>query len=297
MRLLIALSLSAASLLLGQPALGQPAGHAPPNLNAAVDELIAADRSFARASAATDIISGLSAMFDEKVIVPVPGKVLQNKAEVLAAMRANPANVNAKASWSVIKAGVSADGQQGFTLGYVTVEDLGKPAPRLSKYLAYWARHSDGWRVIAYKREPRPAGEVSLKMMQSSVPSKAIPPADVQSVKKMEEELVEAEGRFATMARESGMGTAIGKYAAPDSISLGSAPEVTVGVEEMARVNLPSVARWSADGARVAASGDLGFTWGISRLDSPPPGQQQTVFPFFAVWRRAESGGWQVIAR
>jgi ketosteroid isomerase-like protein len=272
---------------------------APQALRVAVDELVAADKSFAAAAAKTDLISGISAMFDEDVIVPVPGgKIAQNKAEVIAAMRANAANATAKVNWSAVKAGVSADGKQGFTLGYVTVEDAGKPAPRLSKYLAYWAKRPSGWRVIAYKREPRPTGDVSLKMLPPLVPRRELADAGAEAVTRMEAELAQSEAAFSGLARGTGMGTAIRKFASPDTISLGSAPEVTVGIEELAKLDLPAVASWSADGARVAPSGDLGFTWGISRPDAPLPGQEQAVFPFFAVWGRAgPNDGWRVLAR
>ena len=40
---------------------------------AVVDELLATDRAFAAASARTDVVSGLSAMFAADVILPVPG--------------------------------------------------------------------------------------------------------------------------------------------------------------------------------------------------------------------------------
>jgi ketosteroid isomerase-like protein len=256
-------------------------------------------------------VAGISAMFDDDVIAPIPGgKIAQNKAELVAAMRANPANAAAKASWTPVKAGISADGQQGFTLGYVTIADAGKPEPRLQKYLAYWAKRATGWRIIAYKREPRPAGAVSTAMIAPSIPARLGPGAMAGSGSDREKELAGTESQFADMARTVGMGSALRKYAAADSISLGSEPEVTVGIDKMARLDLPAPARWSADGARVAASGDLGFTWGISRVDGPlPPGQQaagqppaagpqSTVFPFFAVWRRSgPDDGWRVIAR
>src|SRR5438132_3852280 len=46
------------------------AGAATPQ--SAVDELLAADRAFAAASAATDLVSGLTAMFADEVAIPMP---------------------------------------------------------------------------------------------------------------------------------------------------------------------------------------------------------------------------------
>ena len=270
------------------------------DLRATVDELLAVDRGFAAAAAKTDMITAISAMFDAEVIAPIPGgKFAHNKSELIEAMRNNPANRDSRAAWRPVKAGISADGQQGFTLGYVDITDQGKAEPRRQKYLAYWARRPEGWRVIAYKREPRPAGPVSSKMIPPSIPPRALASSsDPATIEKYEQELSAAESGFSDAAKK-GFGTALNKYGSADSISLGSEPEVTIGIAAMARLNLPATARWSADGARVAASGDLGFTWGISRLEGPqPPGQQPGVFPFFAVWKRAgPDSGWRVIAR
>ena len=44
----------------------------PATPQAAVDELLAADRAFSAASAKTDLVSGLAAMFDADVIMPLP---------------------------------------------------------------------------------------------------------------------------------------------------------------------------------------------------------------------------------
>ena len=300
MRTLVSILACSIALASASVSAQAPAARTTKDLRATVDELLAVDRGFAVAAAKTDMITGISAMFDAEVIAPVPGgKFARNKSELVEAMRSNPANRDARAAWKPVKAGISGDGQQGFTLGYMDIADQGKPAPRLSKYLAYWARRPEGWRVIAYKREPRPAGPVSSKMIAPSIPSRAMRnsggPAAIQ---KYEQELRAAESEFSDAAG-NGFGTALKKFGSAESISLGSAPEVTIGIEAMARLNLPATARWSADGARVAASGDRGFTWGVSRLEGPqPPGQQPGVFPFFAVWKRAgPDSGWRVIAR
>jgi ketosteroid isomerase-like protein len=50
----------------------------------AVDELLAADRAFSAASATTDLVSGLSAMFADDVVIPnPPGQFAGGKAAVV----------------------------------------------------------------------------------------------------------------------------------------------------------------------------------------------------------------------
>ncbi len=88
---------------------------------AVVDELLAADRRFSAASAQTDLVDGLSAMFAPDVAMPVPGNGFAvGTAEVVAALRANPENATSRAEWMPVRGGVSADGLQGYTWGYMT---------------------------------------------------------------------------------------------------------------------------------------------------------------------------------
>jgi hypothetical protein len=48
------------------------------------------------------------------------------------------------------RGGISADAQQGFTVGFMT---LHRPdaATLALKYLAHWVKRPEGWRVVAYK--------------------------------------------------------------------------------------------------------------------------------------------------
>src|SRR5262245_61138247 len=66
-----------------------------------VDELLAADRAFSAASAKTDLVSGLSAMFADDVVIPMPpGQFVNGKAAVIEALRANADNLTSKTEWT-----------------------------------------------------------------------------------------------------------------------------------------------------------------------------------------------------
>src|SRR5437868_6900611 len=71
----------------------------------------------------------------------------------LTLFRAAPAWQSGTVSWRAVQGGVSADGTQGFTYGYLTVT-AGDPARRERKYLAYWVRRPEGWRVAAWRQVP-----------------------------------------------------------------------------------------------------------------------------------------------
>src|SRR6476661_10582533 len=89
-----------------------------------VDELLAADRAYAAASAKTDAVSGLTPMFSAGVIMVAPTRTFaEGISKVTEAMRANPANATAKAEWTPIRGAVSPDGTHGFTFGSITLRN------------------------------------------------------------------------------------------------------------------------------------------------------------------------------
>ena len=89
---------------------------------AAVDALLAADRAFSSAGAKTDAVSGLGAMFAADVVVPLPsGGFAEGRTAAIAALRANAENLTSRAEWTPVRAGISADGQHGFTAGFMTL--------------------------------------------------------------------------------------------------------------------------------------------------------------------------------
>ena len=135
---------------------------------AAVDELLAADRAFSAASAKTDVVAGLSAMFADDVVMPVPsGQFAEGKGAATAALASNADNAKSRIEWTPVRGGISADLQHGFTLGFMTLHRPdGTDTPL--KYLAYWVKKPDGWRVAAYKRNRAGAARARYGEARSS---------------------------------------------------------------------------------------------------------------------------------
>ena len=147
------------TLLLALLVLAAPAAAKSPK--AALNELLAADRAFSAASAKAEPVAGITAMLDDQVAMPLPGKgVLVGKAAVTDAFKASPAFKEGHVTWTPVRGGISADGTQGFTYGFLNVGS-GDEAKRNRKYLAYWIKRPTGWRVVAYRQIPREAGTVS----------------------------------------------------------------------------------------------------------------------------------------
>lgn len=292
------LPLACATLLLGAQA------RTP---DAAIAELLAADRTFSAASAHTTMLDGLTSMMAADVIMPVPGRgFADGSAAVRAEFARDPLNAASRAEWSPIRGGVSADGMHGFTFGFITVSRAdGTLIP--GKYLAYWVRGADGWRVAAYKRTRRGPGEVDTTLRAAAVPLAPVPVTRDGGVLRAHlESVLQAERDFAAEAQVIGLGPAFTKYGSPDAMNLGGAdtPGFTFGnvaIAEAVSAGSPpgtSAVNWGPERALVASSGDLGITFGfITPNAEPAAGQAKPRFPFFTVWRRASRDApWRYVA-
>ena len=229
----------------------------------AVDELLATDIAFSASSAQTDLVSGLTRMFADDVVIPSPpGQFVEGKTAVVAMLRANPDNARSRAEWTPVRGGVSADRQQGFTVGFMTLQRPDDTMLRL-KYLAYWVKHAEGWRVAAYKRTRAGEAAPPLALMAPALPLELV---------------------------------------APSTDSAAIDPGLVVGAENIARLVATgqrlggSTLSWAPDKVIVASSGDLGVTIGMIRPNAPVAGQPAS-FPFFTIWRRTDpTGPWRYIA-
>ena len=283
--------------------LGQSPGE-PGSPRAAAEQLLAADRAFAAAAGDRSAVDALAAMFSDDVTVPAPGNLfVQGKAKAIEALKANPENLSARVRWTPIRAGVSADGQHGFTFGYMTATRADRSTVEL-KYLAYWVKGSDGWRVAAYRRRPRPAGEASTQVMPPSLPPAMVPPTTEAAVLRSHAaSLQAAEQAFSDEAQKIGIGPAFAKYGRADAVNMGgpTSPGFIVGSEAIGRDVAgdgppnTSPVEWSADRVLVASSGDLGITFGMIRFKNPQAGQPAAV-PFYTIWRREPGQPWRYIA-
>jgi len=272
---------------------------------AVFDDLLAADRAFSAASANTDLVTGLSAMFADDVVIPMPpGQFVEGKKAVVDALRTNADNLTAKTDWTPAGGGVSADGQHGFTFGYMTIHRAdGTDLPL--KYLAYWVKRRDGWRVAVFKRSRANAAPASVAMVRAALPEKIVDPTkDAAAIERARKSLDEAEHAFSNEAQKIGLGPAFVQFGSADSINLGRPDDVTVvtGSERIGRMVGESYAAgvspvsWAPERVIVASSGDLGVTIGwitANSLESNRPPRN----PFFTIWRRANPAApWRYVA-
>ena len=274
-----------------------------------VDELLAADRGFAAEASNTTVVPALSAMFAEDVAllvgVPAPG-FARGKAKAIEALKANPDNAQGRVEWAPVRGGVSADGQHGFTVGYMTLT-RGDASKVPIKYVAFWTKKPEGWRVAVYKRVSAEQSPAARDMMPPSLPSQLVAPTtDTATVARHKASLEAAERAFSDEAQKIGLGPAFAKHGRADAVNVGprSSPTFVVSAAEIGKsigagVPAPtSPLRWAPDeGSIVASSGDLGVTFGFIRQNTPPPPGQPEGAPFITVWRReSPAAPWKYIA-
>ena len=276
------------------------------------DELLAADRAFAAAAAKTDLIAGVSAMFASDVAMPAPGAVAYGSQKAIDALKANPANAGASATWTPARVGISSDGLHGFTAGFMTIKRAdGSINP--AKYLAYWEKQTDGWRVRAYKRAAAKAAAPETKVTYLLPQRITVPVMTPDTFDRDLKSLSDAEKSFAADAQKTGLGAAFRKYGSPDAINLGGpgVPGFTWGNDAIASLvgqgepASGSSVNWGPEKAIVAASGDFGVTIGYIAPNQPgadpstSSGQSGKVpprQPFFTIWRKNAGGAWRYIA-
>lgn len=264
---------------------------------AGVDALLAADRAFsARAAEAASAADGFAPMFDAEAVMPAGGSHAVGRDAVIAAFRDSPAFREGRVAWTPVRGGISADGSHGFTYGYLTLSG-GDPARRNRKYLAYWIRRPEGWRVAAYRQLPRPAGEVSLELLPASLPGAAVP----GSAADHRASLAAAEQAFSDRAQRVGLRAAFREYGREDAMNMYEGAAFRVGLDAITAGFPEGVATsplaWSTDRSFVAPSGDLGVSIGTIRSNGPVAEGQPASFPFFTIWRRDGPGApWRYVA-
>ena len=299
-------SLCAAATLLAA-AVSFVSAQEPATPQAAVDELLAADRAFAAAAASRTVVEALAPMMASDAVMPTPNAAFaRGKDKVVEALTGNPDNVKGKVEWFPIRGGLSADGQHGFTVGYMTLTRPDNSRVPV-KYLSYWVKQPEGWRVAIYKRSRSAEGAVPRELLAPALPAALVKPsADTALREKFRVSLEQAEKAFSDEAQVIGIGPAFAKHGSPDAVNMGGPDTATfiIGSEAIGKnvgagrpVNESSVT-WAADYAvLVASSGDLGATMGMIKRKGEVPAGQPAAVPFVTIWRRpSPTAIWKYVA-
>jgi len=112
-------------------------------------------------------------------------------------------------------------------------------------------------------------------------------------------ELIKMEHDFCTMASAQGVPAAFAHFAAPDAAFFDVDPRAHRGPEavRLRMADFPPNAQltWAPLQVDVAASGDLGYTWGRYEFRSPgADGPERVSGGFYlTIWKRQPDGSWK----
>lgn len=128
-------------------------------------------------------------------------------------------------------------------------------------------------------------------------------PSNNGSTEQWKNEIFEAEQSFANMAREEGISKAFLTYAAEDAVLMRSdslvigKTDIRAYFEDHGSGTSNVSLTWKPDFVDVAASGDLGYTYGyytLSYSDESGATMEKTGV-FHTVWRRQSDGAWRFV--
>jgi ketosteroid isomerase-like protein len=258
-------------------------------------ELLAVDRAYAEAAKSVNLIDALVAPLAPQAVFLAPGPVFpRGPAAVRTLLQANANNALSKWAWTAIRVDVASDGKEGYTMGYT---ELTSPSGVISpgRYLAYWAKQSDGtWKIEAYKRIGRAAGAVSL----TPPPGFETPDDKHRRYFPNSDAAAEAAAAAATdqafsdLAQVVGNSESFARYAATTAAQSGTS--ASVGWEwgraaiAAAHAGEPLGAfSWTPVISHAAESGDFAFTvgWVFNAAGL-------TLGKYFSVWQKQNTGEW-----
>lgn len=281
-------SLFAAALCLALLATPSHAKQVSSSAKVAVEDLLSADNRFADAARTSGLIDGLAAMVDPEAVIPAPdAKFARGRDGMVAVLTINPKNVGSRITWAPVRAGLSADGTRGFTFGYATVTRA-DGTTEFNKYLSYWVKRKQGWRVLAYQRVRRQAGPAAVEVMEPILPVRMVKAYPKRRHAEQDRgSLAAAEKAFSDLAQQVGLGPTFGIVGTDDAVLISIGNEFVIGAKRIAKegfdASTKSQVAWASDGTDVASSGDLGLSWGVVR---PNPGAEGEPFSFFTIWHR-----------
>jgi len=117
---------------------------------------------------------------------------------------------------------------------------------------------------------------------------------------KLKEKLMQTDRSFSARSKEVGNNQAFIEFAATEAVLLKKNHYPIVGKREIkehlnSQPDSAYTLTWKPSYARVAESGDLGYTFGIYTLTTHPPDQQVFHGTYVAIWERNKTGKWRFV--
>jgi len=246
--------------------------------------------------------SSLSRLFADDGFMLGPGPITERgPAGVTRVLSRDTLNPTTKVRMTTIGGDVSADGQDGFSYGYLDgMRAKGDSVP--GWYHAYWRRDKGGqWRVLAMVRRRRPVGETSRFKAPAPLASTQCRDGKAVDTAAVLKQVMAADLAFSDSAARS-VANAFAMFASDDAAKSGKEAAFVYGKEAIRSLYEPpppNGLKWWPEIGTVSRSGDFGFTVGgagprVAPPDAPPP-NPATAGHYFTIWRRDANGQWRYV--
>ena len=252
-------------------------------------DLVAAERAFSEFTSQHGIRAGFTRFLAEEAVVVTnrrfqPGKPTYEK------VPEQPTVL----SWQPVYADIAASGDFGYTTGPFEVRPRAtEAAAAFGQYTSIWRKTSTGeWKVVADVGISYPAPSVRPQMVEllpaTALPARAAVAADTATRR---QELLNAEQALdkvaATQSQQAAYRLVLSTTQAVRLYRAGSLPYIgPTATAFIATQTQP--ATYTPLHAVVAASGDLGFTYGYGEIEHKKG-------PFLRIWRRGANQPWELV--
>jgi ketosteroid isomerase-like protein len=206
-------------------------------------------------------------------------------------------NATSKVRMITVGGDVSANGEDGFTYGYLDgVRASGDLAPAF--YHAYWRRDGDNWRIAALVRRRRPDGATTAPIAPRKIEKRACTEA-AKDTNATAKEAADADRAFSDAGAAS-VADAFANFATADVSKTGKESGYIFGRDEVRKLFDPPPPQglvWQPEYWSAARSGDLAFTIGVAgpRNGTPLATGANAAGHYFTIWRKDADGKWRYV--
>ena len=255
---------------------------------AALDAVVAAEKAFAKTAAEKGTRAAfLEVLAEDSVVMvprPLPGR---------ATWEGRPARPSLLA-WFPVAADVSLAGDLGYTTGPWELRPKGKEDKNVLHgfYTTFWRKQADGSYKVLLDGGitcPAPPASATVVKIGKAVPAKAENPPQVEEARG-KFTILSADRAFAKAAASRGAAAAYADFLAESSRLHrdGAIPVVSKAkILETIKAQSPKMI-WAPIQARVASSGDLGYSLGNETI-----GTEQGVY--LRIWKKQADDSWRVV--
>ena len=251
--------------------------------------IVGAERAFAAQVRAAGVREGFLAWLAPASVVFRPGPVSGIKT-----YEKQPPGGHALLAWTPMHAAISADGKLGWSTGpWAWSRDSTQKKPEAyGEYVSVWRLQADGaWKAVLDCGVGHPAPTRDTPAVTFGAP---VPGANLGSKPlAARQSLYQADAAFAKLAETAGVSDAIARYGTEDIIVLREGDQRVTGrlAAHDSIASREATARMVSNSQSVAASGDMGYTYGSfvsGGLANPDSAW------YVHVWHRGAAASWKL---